>query len=70
MKFENTEVFNFEGAFRGMRNPYDSWDKADSSFGTFSYEPNDDGWDIAEEYYGNPDCINSVDPEVIKEAED
>ena len=70
MKFENTEVFNFEGAFRGMRNPYDSWDKADSSFGTFSYEPNDDGWDIAEEYYGNPGWRNSEDPEVIKEAED
>ena len=70
MKFENTEVFNFEGAFRGMRNPYDSWDKADSSFGAFSYEPNDDGWDIAEEYYGNSDWRNSEDPETIKEAED
>lgn len=69
MKFENTEVFNFEGAFRGMRNPYDSWDKADSSFGTFSYEPNDDGWDIAEEYYGNLGWRNSEDLEVIKEAE-
>ena len=30
MKFENTEVFNFEGAFRGMRNPLNSWDKSDS----------------------------------------
>lgn len=30
MKFENTEVFNFEGAFRGMRNPMNSWDKSDS----------------------------------------
>lgn len=25
MKFENTEVFNFEGALRGMRNPMNSW---------------------------------------------
>lgn len=32
MKFENTEVFNFEGAFRGMRNPLESWDKSDSRF--------------------------------------
>lgn len=32
MKFENTEVFNFEGAFRGMRNPMESWDKSDSIF--------------------------------------
>lgn len=30
MKFENTEVFNFEGAFRGMRNPMNSWNKSDS----------------------------------------
>ena len=33
MKFENTEVFNFEGAFRGMRNPLASWHRTDSSFG-------------------------------------
>ena len=32
MKFENTQVFNFEGAFRGMRNPLESWDKSDSQF--------------------------------------
>ena len=31
MKFENTEVFNFEGAMRGMRNPKNSWNKSDSS---------------------------------------
>ena len=30
MKFENTKVFNFEGAFRGMRNPLESWKKSDS----------------------------------------
>ena len=30
MRFENTKVFNFEGAFRGMRNPKDSWAKSDS----------------------------------------
>lgn len=32
MKFENTEVFNFRGALRGMRNPLESWDKSDSRF--------------------------------------
>lgn len=30
MKFENTAVFNFEGALRGMRNPMNSWSKSDS----------------------------------------
>lgn len=30
MKFENTDVFNFEGAFRGLRNPKNSWSRSDS----------------------------------------
>ena len=30
IQFENTKVFNFDGAFRGMRNPLNSWDKSDS----------------------------------------
>jgi len=30
IKFEHTEVMNFEGAIRGMRNPLNSWDKSDS----------------------------------------
>lgn len=33
MKFENTEIFNFEGAIRGMRNPLNSWKKSDSYWG-------------------------------------
>ncbi|WP_448902237.1 hypothetical protein [Eubacterium sp.] len=35
MRFENTEVFNFEGAFRGMRNPKNSWDKSDSNYNSY-----------------------------------
>lgn len=30
MKFENTEVWGFEHALRGMRNPKNSWHKSDS----------------------------------------
>ena len=30
MKFENTEVWGFEHALRGMRNPLESWNKSDS----------------------------------------
>lgn len=30
IKFEKTDVMNFEGAIRGMRNPLNSWDKSDS----------------------------------------
>lgn len=30
IKFENTDVYGFEAAIRGMRNPMNSWDKSDS----------------------------------------
>ena len=30
MKIDKTEVFGFRAAFRGMRNPYNSWEKSDS----------------------------------------
>jgi hypothetical protein len=33
MKFENTNVYNFEGAFHGMRAPLESWEQSDSFFG-------------------------------------
>ena len=32
MKFEHTEVWGFEHALRGARNPMNSWDKSDSSW--------------------------------------
>lgn len=42
MKFENTEVWGFEHAIRGMRNPKNSWNRSDS---VFAQKPvfNDDG---------------------------
>ena len=39
MKFENTEVWGFEHAMRGMRNPKNSWEKSDSYQSDFT---NDD----------------------------
>lgn len=32
IRVEHIEVFNFEGAIRGLRNPKNSWDKSDSWF--------------------------------------
>lgn len=32
----NTEVYGWETAIRGMRNPYNSWDKSDSDFYAFA----------------------------------
>ena len=36
MKFEHTQVFNFDGALRGMRNPMNSWDKSDNSLSVYN----------------------------------
>lgn len=38
IKFENTEVMNFEGAIRGMRNPLNSWDMSDSYYSNDCYD--------------------------------
>lgn len=32
IKIEKTDVYGFEAAIRGMRNPMNSWDKSDSNF--------------------------------------
>ena len=51
MKFNNIRVFNFQGALRGMRNPKNSWNKSDSSFGfidaTFAEDIDDKGINLA-----------------------
>lgn len=50
MKFKNTVVSNFEGAFRGLRNPLESWNKSDSIFGIENVEYCQADWDVAAEY--------------------
>ena len=32
IKIENIQTMGWEGALRGMRNPLNSWDKADSAY--------------------------------------
>lgn len=46
MKFEHTQVFNFEGALRGMRNPLESWAKSDSHYTTTGCDEGIDGYVI------------------------
>lgn len=41
MEITNTQVYNFEGAFRGMRNPLESWARSDSRFG-MTRDPDDE----------------------------
>ena len=51
MLFENTEVFNFEGALRGMRNPKESWNKSDSGI------KNDTGFAFNNEFVIGPNDL-------------
>lgn len=37
IKIENTEVFGWEAAVRGMRNPMNSWEKSDTRFSLYGY---------------------------------
>lgn len=48
MKFKETQVFNYEGALRGMRNPKNSWDRSDSYVGY-------DEWDQTKVIVGTGD---------------
>ena len=48
MKIANLQTFNFEGAFRGMRNPMNSWHKSDSCFDIYyADEAEDSLYEIA-----------------------
>lgn len=70
IKVDNIEVFNFEGAIRGMRNPLNSWHKSDSHL---CEKNNDDCFvnpacgcpkdgDFDENYY----CIGANDLDLMK----
>jgi hypothetical protein len=69
MNFEHTQVFNFEGALRGMRNPMNSWAKSDSY--TWADCDMDEAYydetiyDLGRKYFDN---IMEGDDNVIDEA--
>ena len=47
IKIEHIETFGFETAIRGMRNPYNSWEKSDSRW-THDYEPGTEKYIVGE----------------------
>lgn len=51
IKIENTEVYGFEAAIRGMRNPMNSWSRSDSNFKTIIR----DNGKYAEDFIGDND---------------
>ena len=49
MKFEKTQTYGWEGAFRGMRNPKNSWHLSDSYFGLITdFSEND--YEVADDW--------------------
>lgn len=56
MKFEHTNVYNFENAFRGLRNPKNSWQKSDSYFGMIDINYPNHEIDIADKW------VNFIQP--------
>lgn len=57
MKFEKTDVWGFEHAIRGMRNPLESWGRSDSKWKGFCTECND--W--VDESCSYDACFNCCD---------
>ena len=70
MDFRNTNVFNFEGALRGMRNPLNSWDKADSYYGSMNFmvPPNHD-FEVAYSWVENENKIRKKEGKEAIEPE-
>ena len=56
MKFENTEVFNFKNAIRGMRNPLESWNKSDSYYLNDKYIIGKNDLDLAQRLIKSGGC--------------
>lgn len=48
MNFKNAKAYNFEGTFRGMRNPMNSWNRSDSFFGLTDMYMEDSLTDVCE----------------------
>lgn len=51
MKFEKTEVWGFEHALRGMRNPMESWNKSDSHYRYLEESEEEDEKILSGNYY-------------------
>lgn len=61
MKFKNADVWGFEHAIRGMRNPLNSWDKSDSGEGckNNSWDEFPDDYRLCKDCYSNQPCSPS-----------
>ena len=62
MEFKNTEVYGANAAFRGMRNPMDSWDKSDSGYVDMEEC-------YGEAFYDGTDCVYQIGEDDLKLAQ-
>ena len=46
IKIENVEVYGFEAAIRGARNPMNSWDRMDSGYNNGKFEIGENDYDL------------------------
>ena len=70
IKIENADVYGFDAAIRGMRNPMNSWDKSDSQHCLdYSTECKDCGYDSEHGLpcpYGNPVVLGKNDLKLMQ----
>ena len=59
IKVENIAVYNFSGAFRGLRNPMNSWDKSDSHY-CYETDCNTCSSAFVDKEHGSIICENSL----------
>lgn len=61
MKFENTQIMNFNNAIRGLRNPMNSWQRSDSWGGIITIEQDDHLEEVAKHWmYKESEEYNEV----------
>ena len=70
IKIDKVDVYGFEAAIRGMRNPMNSWDKSDTVFGLYGVVPDrcktcDSTLDCVIEDY-NDCCVGENDLRLMK----
>lgn len=65
IKFENTEVFGWEAAIRGMRNPLESWSKSDSRWYPIGV-PGTNPAAINDKYLTEKYCLGDNDINLMK----
>lgn len=70
MKFEHTQVMNFEAAFRGMRNPKNSWKLSDSNFHDDCHNPGDHNCESCKYFDGmGKPCLPYIGPKDLALAQ-